>query len=50
VDKKAIVDALLRISQLVQDFPEIIELDINPLMVYHEGEGALSIDMRLILK
>lgn len=49
-DKEAILDALLRIGQLVQDFPEISELDINPLMVYHQGEGALAIDMRLILK
>jgi acetyltransferase len=50
VDKSAIVDTLLRISQLVQDFPEIIELDINPLMVYHQAEGALALDMRLVLK
>jgi acetyl coenzyme A synthetase (ADP forming)-like protein len=50
MDKSAIVDALLRISQLVQDFPEIIEMDINPLMVYHQGEGALALDMRLVLK
>jgi len=50
MDKVAIVDTLLRISQLVQDFPEIIELDINPLMVYHQGEGALALDMRLVIK
>jgi acetyl coenzyme A synthetase (ADP forming)-like protein len=50
MDKAAIVDTLLRISQLVQDFPDIIELDINPLMVYHQGEGALALDMRLVLK
>jgi acetyltransferase len=50
MDKGAIVDVLLRISQLVTDFPEIIEMDINPLMVYHDGEGALALDMRLVLK
>jgi len=50
MDKSAIVDTLLRISQLVQDFPDIIEMDINPLMVYHAGEGALALDMRLVLK
>ena len=50
MDKDAIVDTLLRISQLVQDFPDIIEMDINPLMVYHQGEGALALDMRLVLK
>ncbi len=50
IDKTAIVDTLLRISQLVQDFPEVIEMDINPLMVYPQGEGALALDMRLVLK
>jgi acetyltransferase len=49
LDKNAIVDALLRIAQLVQDFPEIVELDINPLMVYPQGQGAIAIDMRLVL-
>jgi acetyl coenzyme A synthetase (ADP forming)-like protein len=49
VDKAAIVDTLLRIGQLVQDFPEIVELDINPLMVYPHGQGAIAIDMRLVL-
>jgi acetyltransferase len=49
-DKNAIIDALLRISQLVQDFPEIAELDINPLMVYPQKQGVIAIDMRLVLK
>jgi len=48
-DHDAMVDALLRISQLVTDFPEIVELDINPLMVFEEGRGAMAIDMRLVL-
>jgi acetate---CoA ligase (ADP-forming) len=48
-DKEAIVDILLRINQLVQDFPEIAELDINPVIVYPQGQGAVAIDMRLIL-
>ena len=49
VDKEAIVDTLLRIGQLVQDFPEILELDINPLTVFSKGQGAIAIDMRLVL-
>ncbi len=48
-DHEAMVDALLRISRLVTDFPEIVELDINPLMVFEEGHGAMAIDMRLVL-
>jgi len=50
MDKAAIVQVLLRVGQLVQDFPEIVELDINPLMVYPRGQGALALDMRLVLK
>ncbi len=49
-DRAAIVDTLLRVSQLVTDFPEIVELDINPLMVFEQGRGVLGIDMRLALK
>ena len=49
VDKESIVDTLLRIGQLVQEFPEITELDINPLIVYTEGQGSIAIDMRLVL-
>jgi acetyl coenzyme A synthetase (ADP forming)-like protein len=49
LDKDAIVDTLLRIGQLVQEFPEITELDINPLIVYPKGQGAIAIDMRLVL-
>jgi acetyltransferase len=49
VDKEAIVDTLLRMGQLVQDFPEIAEFDINPLIVYPQDQGALAIDMRLVL-
>jgi acetyltransferase len=48
-DKSALIDALLRIGQLVMDFPEIAELDINPFIVYEEGLGGISIDMRLVL-
>ncbi len=47
-DLKSIVDVLLKISQLVVDFPEIAELDINPLMVYEQD--ALIIDARMILE
>ena len=49
-DIESITDIILRISQLVIDFPEINEFEINPLMVFDEGEGALAVDMRLMLK
>jgi acetyl coenzyme A synthetase (ADP forming)-like protein len=49
-DMAAIAETVLRISQLVTEFPEIVELDINPLMVFETGKGALAVDMRLALK
>jgi acetyltransferase len=45
-----VADTLVRISQLVTDFPEIVELDINPLMVFTAGQGVLGIDARLALQ
>jgi acyl-CoA synthetase (NDP forming) len=38
------------LSQLVIDFKEIDELDMNPLLVYEEGKGALVLDARFLLK
>ncbi len=49
IDKEAIVETLLRMGQLVLEFPEIAEFDINPLIVYPEDQGAIAIDMRLVL-
>ncbi len=49
-DLDAIVDTILRVSQLVTDFPEIVEMDINPLTVYEAGKGALAVDMRFVLE
>ncbi|NIM95168.1 MAG: CoA-binding protein [Anaerolineales bacterium] len=48
-DKEALIDTILRISQLVTDFPEIMELDINPYIVYDQGRGGIALDMRLVL-
>lgn len=49
-DIEAVVEALLRLSQLLQEFPEIQEVDINPLKVFHEKDGCLALDARMVLK
>jgi 4-hydroxybutyryl-CoA synthetase (ADP-forming) len=49
-DLKAIADSLQRLSQLVVDFQEIKEFDINPLLVLEEGKGARVVDARIILR
>ncbi len=38
-DIDSVVDVLCRVSQLVLDFEEIVEMDVNPLFVYEKGEG-----------
>jgi acetyl coenzyme A synthetase (ADP forming)-like protein len=48
-DVDAVVETILRISQLVTDFPEIVELDVNPLIVREAGQGATVLDARMIL-
>lgn len=49
-DVDAVVEAILRLSQLLRDVPEIGEVDINPLRVFHEPEGCLALDARMVLK
>ncbi|NUN22799.1 MAG: acetate--CoA ligase family protein [Candidatus Jettenia caeni] len=46
-DIPAIVDSIIRLSHMVTDFPEIVEMDINPLVVFPEGNGAIAIDARI---
>ena len=40
---------ILRLPQLVTDFPEIAEIDINPLLVRSKGEGTVVLDARIRL-
>ena len=49
-DLAAIEDVVLRVAQLADDFPEIVEMDINPLVVYPNSEGAMVVDARIILQ
>ncbi len=48
-DIDSIKDCILRLSQLAHDFPEIIELDINPLIVLDEKQGAWVADAKIML-
>jgi acetyl coenzyme A synthetase (ADP forming)-like protein len=47
VDQQVLVDVLLRVSQLISDFHQIKELDINPLIVCHKGEQSRVVDARI---
>jgi acyl-CoA synthetase (NDP forming) len=48
VDFAALGDALQRVSQLAVDFPEIAELDINPLLAF--PTGVTAVDARILLQ
>jgi acyl-CoA synthetase (NDP forming) len=46
-DRAAVEDVLLRTSALVDDLPEVAELDINPLVVHTEGASVVDARVRL---
>jgi acyl-CoA synthetase (NDP forming)/GNAT superfamily N-acetyltransferase len=46
-DTAALEDVLLRLGRLAEDFPEIAELDLNPLLVFPHGIAAVDIKLRL---
>jgi acetyltransferase len=45
-DRDAVIDIIQRLAQIVCDFPQVLELEINPLGVFAEGEGVLALDVR----
>ncbi len=47
LDIKALAENLLRLSQLMMDFPEIEGIDINPVKVLEKG--AVAVDARILL-
>ncbi|NPV53844.1 MAG: acetate--CoA ligase [Firmicutes bacterium] len=48
-DIPAIQDTLIRVARLARDFPEILEMDINPLFAYEAGKGVTAIDMKITI-
>ena len=45
----ALEEAILRLSQLVLDLPEIVEMDVNPFLAFPEREKCLAVDARIRL-
>lgn len=43
-DEEALVDTLLKVSEMVLDRPSIEAVDINPLFLYEVGEGVKGVD------
>lgn len=46
-DIEGIIESLQRLSQLITDFPEIEEFDMNPLLVLEKGKGVRAVDVRI---
>jgi acetyl coenzyme A synthetase (ADP forming)-like protein len=49
-DTAALEQAILRLSQLVGEIPEIVELDLNPLKVRPRGKGCMVVDARVAVR
>ncbi len=47
LDQEALIQSILRLAQLVKDWPEIKEIDINPLVI--KEQGAVALDGRIII-
>jgi len=48
-DVEAVVDVIMRLSQLALDHPRIAEVEVNPLLVLPESNGTMVLDARMIL-
>jgi acetyl coenzyme A synthetase (ADP forming)-like protein len=46
-DRASVLEVVMRLAQLAADFPEISEVEINPLRVWEVGQGAAALDVRL---
>ncbi len=49
-DTAAVEDLLLRLSAMVEDIPQVAELDLNPVMVLPQGQGYRVVDARIMLR
>ncbi|MDA1073363.1 MAG: acetate--CoA ligase family protein [Proteobacteria bacterium] len=47
LDKTAITNAILKVSEFVLNNPEVLELDLNPMLVY--PKGAVAVDARIVI-
>jgi acetyltransferase len=48
-DRQAVLDAIKRLGQLAADFPQLTEIEINPLRVFSDGHGVAALDVRIKL-
>jgi acyl-CoA synthetase (NDP forming) len=49
LDVRAAAEVISRIGDLVRSWPNLLEIDINPLVVYPRGSGAIALDALIAL-
>ena len=49
-DIEAVKDMLIKVSKLMLEVSEVQDIDLNPIMLYERGKGAVAVDVRVILK
>lgn len=47
IDRDALRDLLVRVSALVADFPNLVEMDLNPVIAYPAGQAPTTVDVRV---
>ena len=48
-DTESLAQMIVNIGKLMEECPEVSEIDLNPVAVYEQGKGALALDARVIL-
>ncbi|MQY69072.1 MAG: acetyl-CoA synthetase [Hadesarchaea archaeon] len=48
-DINALVDIIQKVGQLAHEFPEITEINLNPIFAFDDGKGAVTADARIVL-
>jgi acetyltransferase len=46
-DRQAVLDTIKRLGQLAVDFPQLTEIEINPLRVFTSSQGVAALDVRM---
>ena len=49
-DRKALVDVILKVGRVMEEVPEVTDIDLNPIMSFPEGQGAKIADARVLIK
>lgn|GEM_PF-824944 len=50
VDKSEIASVVIKVGELLRAHPEIIEIDINPLVIVDGGKSSLALDALIVVE